>query len=320
MNKVLSNFLFSILITLVMNGLDMVYHLATNWTVHLNYVTIKLIVIFLSVFLITQFIGKGKEEGIVTSIFGPLMFYLYYVSAVSTLNREIFKLDEQFWFIFLHIFFMLVAYFSTVNFIKSRKDWLKKISLLVLSVFGTVAFDALFLMVRWRLQGFDEETAASLMNFNIISLPVLSYFVSSLLLIFIFTKKKYWGNVICGLISSVIIFGFSGDFLHSIFAFIIFNLVYYLINSCNLENYISNIMKKSLLLIIGIITFVIGSFYEFVPRKIIKSISELLIFNFMVFGYRIRQNDIILVATILLIVSFVSFYNFYKLSKSSKKR
>jgi hypothetical protein len=215
---------------------------------------------------------------------------------------------------------MLVAYFSTVNFIKSRKDWLKKISFLVLSVFGAAAFDALFLMIRWKFQGLDEETAASLMTFGVVSLPILSYIIASLLLVFIFARKKYWGNIICGLISAAIVFGFSMDVLHSIFVFLIFNLVYYLINSCKLENYISNIMKKLPWLVLGVITLVIGSFYEFVPRKVIKSISEFLIFNVVVFGYRIRQNDIILVATILLIVSFVSFYKFYKLSKLSKKK
>lgn len=74
-------------------------------------------------------------------------------------------------------------------------------------------------------------------------------------------------------------------------------------------------MKKKGWLLFGIITGIIGGFYEFVPRKIIKSIVEFLIFDTTVFGRRIRHNDLILLGAILLIVSFVSFYKIYKLNK-----
>ena len=164
MNKFFSNFLFSLLITLSMNGLDIVYHLATNWAVHLNYVAIKLTVIFLSIFLISQFIGKGKEQGIVASILGPFMFYIYYFSAVPTLNREVFWLDEQFFFIFLHFFFMLVSYFAALNFLDSKKDYLRKLSFVLLTSVSSIALYAIFLMAQWRFLGLDEETAASLMK------------------------------------------------------------------------------------------------------------------------------------------------------------
>ena len=100
MNKFFSNLLFSIAVTGVMNALDMTFHLSTGWAVHLNYVAIKLTVIFLSVWMITQFIGKGTEEGIVASIFGPFIFYVYYVFAGATLDRAVFRIDEQFWFFF----------------------------------------------------------------------------------------------------------------------------------------------------------------------------------------------------------------------------
>lgn len=74
-------------------------------------------------------------------------------------------------------------------------------------------------------------------------------------------------------------------------------------------------IEKKGWLLLGILTGVIGSFYEFVPRKIIKSISEFLIFDITVFGYRIRHNDLILFGAVLLIISFVSFYKIYKLKK-----
>ena len=74
-------------------------------------------------------------------------------------------------------------------------------------------------------------------------------------------------------------------------------------------------MKKKGWLVLGIVTGIIGSFYEFVPRKTIKSIAEFLFFDVNILGHRIRHNDLILFATIMLIVSFVSFYKVYKLSK-----
>ena len=74
-------------------------------------------------------------------------------------------------------------------------------------------------------------------------------------------------------------------------------------------------MKKRSWLTLGIVTGIIGSFYEFVPRKIIRSTAEFLLFDMDVLGHRIRHNDLILLGTILLIVSFVSFYKVYKLIK-----
>ena len=74
-------------------------------------------------------------------------------------------------------------------------------------------------------------------------------------------------------------------------------------------------MKKKEWLVLGIVTGIIGSFYEFVPRKTIKLIAEFLLFDVNVLGHRIRHNDLILFGTIMLIISFVSFYKVYKLNK-----
>ncbi len=74
-------------------------------------------------------------------------------------------------------------------------------------------------------------------------------------------------------------------------------------------------MEKKGWTALGIITGIAGGFYEFVPRKIIKSIAEFLLFDVSVLGHRIRHNDLILLGTILLIISFVSFYKVYKLKK-----
>ena len=69
--------------------------------------------------------------------------------------------------------------------------------------------------------------------------------------------------------------------------------------------------------ILGIVTGIIGGFYEFVQRKAIKSISEFLLFDVDILGHRIRHNDLILVGTILLIISFVSFYKVYRLGMNT---
>ncbi|MBI2658832.1 hypothetical protein HYX05_01875 [Candidatus Woesearchaeota archaeon] len=74
-------------------------------------------------------------------------------------------------------------------------------------------------------------------------------------------------------------------------------------------------MKERNWLALGIAAGIIGSFYEFVPRKTIKSVAEFLLFDIDILGHRIRHNDLILVGVILLIVSFVSFYKVYKLRK-----
>ena len=298
-----------------MNGLDIVYHLATNWTVHLNYVAIKLTVIFLTAFLITQFIGKGKEQGIVASMLGPFMFYIYYFSAVPTLNREVFWLDEQFFFIFLHMFFMLVSYFAALNFLESKKDYLRKLSFVLLAGISSIALYAISLMFQWRFQGLGEEEAASLMTFAVITPSILSFIPASIITLF-WPKNKLQRGLVTSLISAFLVFFLTKELIYSIFALVIVNLVFYLVFNYNTHSFISNILSKKSWLILAILTLIIGSFYQFVPRKTIKSIAEFLIFDFVIFGYRIRQNDIILVSTILLIISLVSFYKLYRLRKN----
>ena len=220
-------------VTAVMNALDMVYHLATGWAVHLNYVAIKLTVIFLTVWMITQFIGKGTEEGIVASIYGPLIFYIYYVFAGATLNREIFKIDEQFWFFFLHAALMLIAYFAAWNFVKAKQHWLRTISFIIIASFFAIAFDALYLMIKMRLQGIDEETAAKLMTFSLILISVLAYIVGVIIGILVdkLSKKKYVDSLAASAASAIVIGLLTTDFMHAIFAFVFVVITYYIIHN-----------------------------------------------------------------------------------------
>ena len=233
MKKTYSNLLFSIAVTIVMNALDMVYHLATGWAVHLNYIAIKLTVIFLTVWMITQFIGIGKEEGIVASIFGPFIFYIYYVFAGATLNREIFKIDEQFWFFFLHAALMLIAYFAAYNFAKSKKHWLRTASFVLVASFASIALDALYIMMKMRLQGIDEETAAKLMTFSLMLTPVIAYVAGVVIGVLVdnLSKKKYMDRLSAAGASAIIIGFLTKDFMHAIFAFVFVIIVYYIIHT-----------------------------------------------------------------------------------------
>ena len=233
MNKFFSNFLFSVAVTAAMNALDMAYHLATGWAVHLNYVAIKLTVIFLTVWLITQFIGIGKEEGIVASIFGPFMFYIYYVYAGATLNREIFRIDEQFWFFFLHAALMLIAYFAAFNFVKSKRHSVRTISFIIIASLFAIALDALYIMIKMRLQGLDEETAAKLMTFSLILIPVAAYIAGIIIGVLAdnLVKKKFADSVSASIAASFIIGLSTNDFMHGIFAFVLVMVVYYVIHN-----------------------------------------------------------------------------------------
>ena len=233
MNKSYPNLLFSVAVTAVMNALDMVYHLATGWAVHLNYVAIKFTVIFLTVWMITQFIGIGKEEGIVAGISGPLMFYVYYVFAGATLNREIFRIDEQFWFFFLHAALMLIAYFAAFNFAKSKQHWVRTASFVVTASFFAIALDALYLMIKMRLQGLDEETAAKLMTFGLILVPALSYAIGVIAgIVFEKLSKKHYTDVLAAAIISSASIGISAkDFIHAMFAFVFVIAVYYIVHT-----------------------------------------------------------------------------------------
>ncbi len=233
MNKLYSNLLFSIIVTAVMNALDMVYHLATGWAVHLNYVAIKITVIFLTVWMITQFIGKGNEEGIIASIFGPVMFYVYYVFTGATLNREIFKLDEQFWFIFLHIVFMLIAYFSAFYFVVGEKKWIRTSSFILIASAASVAFYALFIMLRWRIMGISEEDAAALMTFRLMIIPAIAFIIgiSAGVVLEKFTKKRFTDSIAAGLISDAIIILLLLDFILGFIGLITVLISYYMIHT-----------------------------------------------------------------------------------------
>lgn len=290
-----------------MNGLDLVYHAATNWTIHLNYVAIKLTIIFISTFLIAILIGKGKEQGITTSIIGPLMFYIYYLSATPTLNREIFRLDEQFWFFFLHATFMAIAYLTTYQYFKHKKSWIKTLSYILLFAITSTTLHSLVVMSIWRFQGLSEEVAAELFTISTIIIPLLAYLITSIVL-------SLTNFRLLTLIAPVLLL-VPSDLKIAISSLIITNLTFSTIKNVEIDKTKYNLFSRTKWIFIALITGIIGLFYQFTPRNTIKSISEFLIFNITILGYKIRHNDIILVSTLFLIIFSVSLYKIYKLKK-----
>ena len=313
MNKTLSNVLFSVLLTLVMNGLDIVYHLATDWAVHLNYVAVKLTVVFLATFLIVQYAGKGKEQGIVTSVVGPFMFYLYYLSANPTINRELFNIDEQFWFFFLHFAFMMIAYFSAQQLFQAD-GWRKHTGFVILTTIGALALDAIFIMARLKALGFDEEAEVRFLTFGVIATPLIVFLVASLILLH---WKWNTAHVIVSLLAGLALGFITGDAVHGVAAAISFFVCYWTVHHVDFQSKVAKGLTAQGWTVLGVVTLLIGGFYHFVPRKTVRSIAEFLIFDVTVFGYKIRQNDIIMVSTLLLVIALVSFYQLYKTTQKS---
>ena len=317
MNKITSNVLFAVLLTVVMNGLDIVYHLATRWAVHLNYVAVKLTVVFLATFLIVQFAGKGREQGVVTSIIGPFMFYIYYLSANPTINRELFKIDEQFWFFFLHFAFMMIAYFSAMQFVQAS-GWRKHAGFVIASAIGATALDAIFIMARLKALGFDEEAEARFLTLSVIAVPLLSYLVSVAVLR-LWSNERWGARCVTALLAGILVALLTRDMLHAFFAAAALLVVYWLVFEVHFEQMISQGLSRKGWILLGAGTLLIGGFYQFLPRKTVKSIAEFFIFDVTLFGYKIRQNDIILVSTLLLVICLVSFYQVYRLYRAQAK-
>ncbi|MBI2139741.1 hypothetical protein HYU14_02365 [Candidatus Woesearchaeota archaeon] len=160
--------------------LDMLYHLAGGTAVHLLYVLVKFFVIFLVTFLTAHFVGRSTREGWFTTISGPIIFYLYYRFANPTLNREVFVLDEQFWFVFAHIAMMVISYFGVYYFVFGKKDSIKAKSIVSVFVLAllVIGIDILYQLtyVHITTGGNEEENARALhfeKSFNLFALVFL---------------------------------------------------------------------------------------------------------------------------------------------------
>ena len=166
--------------------LDALYHLATETAVHINYVAVKFTVIFSTVFLVAYWVGKSKTDGIFTSVAGPSIFYIYYIFANPTLNRAVFKIDENFGYIFVHIAALLAAYFVVYY------AWFLK------KGFGIIKSLAFAFVISLCIYGLDAGYQLSLVQFTThneeMTARVLS-FVPSIYLVFLLFLLSFTSNL-----------------------------------------------------------------------------------------------------------------------------
>ncbi len=201
MNKFTESIIFSFFVTLTLVVIDALFHLIIETAVHINYVAVKFTVIFLMVFLVTYWVGKSKTEGVFTSVVAPVIFYIYYVFANSTLNRELFKIDEDFWFIFIHITALLISYFVIYQiWVQKKGNYVAKnlayAFIIALCVYG---LDAVFQMSYVQFTTHNEEETAKTLNLGssfllVILLFILSFIILSFKLSFLLSsiiKNRY---------------------------------------------------------------------------------------------------------------------------------
>ena len=223
--------LFSIIVTLGMNAFDMFFHYGTDTAVHLNYVLVKLTIIFLTTYLISQFIGISTREGIVISFVGPFFFWLYYVSAYPTLDRNVFRIDDQFYFYFAHVPMMAVGYFSNYWYLTTKNPHLKKLCLAISTTFAVLALEILYFMVSLKGAGIPEDVEVTMIDFpnaytmlGIIAVPV---FVVSWM-----KQKLPKKGLIAGALSGIGSYFLLNEpllntgLIQAIYVFIIVNLVF----------------------------------------------------------------------------------------------
>jgi hypothetical protein len=225
--------LFSLVVTIVMNGLDMMYHLNSGVAVHLNYVAVKIAVILLTVWMITEYVGKGTQEGIVASLIGPFMFYLYYVFAGPTLNRQEFTLDEQFWFIFLHVLCMLIAYFSAWHFVRGDSRAARLLGFGVSVWWTATALFALYQMLTLKFVGTGYEDQARFMTLSVMVGPALTFLISAVgsILLVMFLDTRAIHRVALSLVCALVLAVWHQSVASGIAAFSVILLSHYMLHS-----------------------------------------------------------------------------------------
>ncbi len=172
MNKLFKALIFAFIVTLAMNALDMLFHVATETAVHLNYVAVKFTIVFLSTFLIASVIGIGRTPGIVTSFLGPVAFYIYYRVATPTLDRSLFKIDDALGYVFVHAVALMLAYWLATKVMEKKSG---NLSFALLTGLATLPLHWGWIMfvIKWT-GGMDGDTTKALtFSAAIIALVVL---------------------------------------------------------------------------------------------------------------------------------------------------
>ena len=134
---------------------------------------------------------------------------------------------------FLHMGFMLIAYFTSLNLAKSKKNWVKSFCFILAVAVTSTALFALYVMIKMRLQGIDEVESAAQMTINLMLQPALSFFTGAIAgtLLEKILKKNYFISLGAGIIAAFLIGFFGKDIVAAIFAFAIIMVTCLLINS-----------------------------------------------------------------------------------------
>lgn len=202
----------------MMNSFDMIFHLFEGTAVHLNYVAIKLTVIFTAVFVTALTSGLGKSQGIFTSIIGPTIFFIYYRVASSTLNRELFRIDEQLWYVVPHIIFFGFSYWLVYSVLvnKRAKEIWQRIGRGFSLALVAIALDFIYLMFRASMaSGGNEEVIAMTLH-----APYAAVLLVVLTLVFagLFILMKRYRSFVMAILSGllVVLFGIERTILHGL--------------------------------------------------------------------------------------------------------
>lgn len=192
MNRFVESLLFSFFVSMPMVMLDALYHLGTETAVHVNYVLVKITIIFLTAFLVTYWVGTGKNEGIFTTVVGPVIFYLYYLVADATLNRNKFHIDDSFGYVFLHIAVFAISYAVVYNLMSQHRTncEIRAAGKAFIASLCVIGVDAFYQMGKVQIASQNEELVVEVLQFDLI---VYLFFSVMLLgfLVFYYIKNKY---------------------------------------------------------------------------------------------------------------------------------
>ena len=234
MSKLAESLIFSFFVALSMVMLDALYHLATETAVHINYAAVKFTIIYFVVFLVCYWVGKSNTEGIFTSVSGPVIFYVYYIFANPTLNRELFKIDENFGYIFVHITALLIAYFVfyKVWVLRKGNKLVKSLGYAFIISLCIYGLDAGYQLSYVQFTTHNEEMTAKVLNFaSSIYLVLLLFAVSFLSYFFVKNHKIQQTTLFAG--SVLLIYLFGQNIGRSIFSIVTLLLILYLANIYN---------------------------------------------------------------------------------------
>ena len=107
----------AIVVALAASTFDILFHFFLGTEVHLGYVAVKVTVIFFTIFFVTRWAGVDYTRGLVGAAIAAIMFYIYYRFAEATLDRTVFKIDEDTLFILIHFVGIYLPYYLIRQFL-----------------------------------------------------------------------------------------------------------------------------------------------------------------------------------------------------------